>query len=1191
MAAASKIQFLGVLIGLAYNVSAQAVAYTVSQSNTMLDGGIAFGPGNPIVLQNGDTLTISNGKNINFDPLAGTSMITAYGNNTITINTGSSIRSTQNVVVPPATAVNTNVINFVGSGSSMIIIASGATLQAGAVSNAANARANVFASAHEQVTLVNAGSLIGYTYFNTIAQGSNTLALLAGTLAVQNSINSTTLNPGTGVSNLWIGGVLDAKNKTTLTATTYTATTDYYPFTNIRVFAGSAMTLNAQTVSGPAVTQNLLIDATASFTLTGAAPAFPVGGLPVPASATLVVNNLQNAGVLAVANTYAVGSGGFRTLQLGTLANSGQINVTNGSKLIGIDPLTSSFTNAPAGALNITSGTLSGFNLATNLGSLTVNGTLANINTLNNNASGIVSLNAGATASNIGVINNASGASFQVNGVNFNSDLIAQPNYQTLAIINNGSFVIASGTLAMQSFTNNKSLVLSGGVVQGYTTSKIVNNLNATINATGGTLQNIVSITNYGTVNLAGVNIISTVTNIYNYNIINHSAGSLAATNLYNEVNATYNLTGNANITPPGGSVTITNSGVFNANTSGVINSSIINGQASSTVLSNASFNIAALATTYDLTNNANVAITGAVNFAPTAASTYAIANNSYLLLNGAHIGVTTSTAWKNKILNTAVGVVDVAGPLTLTFPALALDSTVAGVVYCNFSNDGVVNLKAPSGTLTYTNTGTNIFYTSSVGTLRVLTSTTLTGASYANQGVHYAFINSVDDPSTFTINDTANLPNCLINFDVNSSLTGSYTFKILDSTNIVTPPAGGIPLDTFLLKKNVVYNNSLIFAEYFRQSLVDPNLNLSPNALELAKAIEALLASKQMSDSDLNALYQNMYTKVTSAHELEGFLTNMLPIISTPIQNAVVQQAVFNQLDSRMQSTRIAYNSADYVIGFTPWVKYFSTVNRQNKTLYNIGYKFKSNGVVFGMDNYDGLSTQYGLSLTFARSLLEQHSNLPSNSRTHLYQANIYSQNIRPDNYYTDWIIGLAYSDTKQSRVDPNDQNTIAYSDYQWQQYSGKYEFGYIYDFSKEYYVIPYVSAHYTFLKSYKYKEYNNAPNNLYIQSPAKHILEAGMGVRAATQLLLYERAFTPKVNLGIKYCISAPVYTIDASIIDQSVVFQTFTKVPRLKYYAGVGLTFEIIENLSFSTNLDAEVYTNYLGVSYNFLLRYTF
>jgi hypothetical protein len=791
----------------------------------------------------------------------------------------------------------------------------------------------------------------------------------------------------------------------------------------------------------------------------------------------------------------------------------------------------------------------------------------------------------GSTAANIGSINIGYTASFQVNGGTFN-DVSGLPNYQSLVVENSGSFVISGGTFTVLNFDNSNLLTLSAGTMSGYGTisANLTNEANSTIVATGGVMTKIATIDNYGTINLAGVVTDSSVVDINNYGTINHSVGALNATNLNNQASGTYNLTGNASITPPAGSTSMTTDGIFLANTTGTIGASMQNGSGASG--GNASLTITNLASVYNITNNAYLTINGPVSLTPQSNGIPSIANNNYMLLNNANITVTTTG---NDLLNAGIGVIDITAPLTLNFSAGGNDITTGPSQYANFTNQGIVNLKATNGTITYANAGTNIFYVTPIGTLNVYTSSTLIGANYANYGVHYAYINSQADPSTFTVQGTADLNNCFINFDVNPSLSGSQSFKILDSDSIINPPGNSTSIDTFLLQKSISYNQSMIFVNYSRQKLT--SFNLPENAMQLAQAIETLLAQNQLNNPNLNDFYQKLYTNVSSAAELETYLTNMLPIVTTPVQNAVVQQSVHHQIDNRMQAIRVAYNSGDYSLGFSPWMRYFSTHNHQGSITNNPGYKFKSHGLVFGMDNYDGLTSQYGLSLTIARSLLEQQTNLPSKSKTHFYQANVYSQNIRPSNYYTDWIIGLAYSTTDQSRVDASNNNTLAYSHYTWQQYSGKYEFGYIFDIQKEYYIVPYISGHYTFLKNYQYQEYNDQPNNLFIVSPAKHVFEVGLGTRADMHLLLYGRNFIPRVTLGVKYCLSSPVYTIDASIIDQSVVFQTFTQVPRLKYYAGLGATVEVIDNLNFSFNIEAETYTKYLGWSYNIMLRYLF
>jgi hypothetical protein len=1186
MASASKIHFLSLLILLSYNSHVAGTDYVVSQVDNMLDGGILISPSSPLTLQNGDTLIVKNGKKIQFDPSGNSSMIVSKGNNTITIDTGSSISSTLASIV----ARNIQVIKFDGSGKSIIEIKDGGLLQSGDVSNIATINANVFTSGSEAVTLINSGTLIGYAYFNQLSRGTNNLVLLSNTALVMNAINSTVANPGTGISNLWIGGSVDDADKVTTTATTINLNVDYYPFDNIRVFNASSLTLSTKTNSTASVlTRNLVIDENGTFTLTGA---------PSPLSASLAgkvfnVTNIENKGILNIANSYApVSATDVRKIEVASLINdAGKINITNTSELLGASQVTSTFTSLLGSSITIASGLLSNFNTLENAGDISVFGTISKINTFTNQTNGNVILQSGASFIDVKYLTNNADAAFQINGATFSTT-------QELVIKNYGIFVMNGGTLAMKQFENYKTYTINSGNFDGYSLSgaNVTNKLGAIMYANGGAIKRIDDFNNYGRLDLDGMTVETTVDNFNNYGVVNHSKADLQPANFYNKKGAAYNLSGADDVLGAGSltpnSSAIINNAIFNVNTTGDIHAILYNA-AEDASDAKATFVIKALGSVYEIVNDGDFKIGGAVTISSPLPA-LAPANTNQSITNNSYCEITAATlTLSNQIYNAPLGVMDITGNLTLNFATIqgAFNDVPAGPGrYSNFTNDGVLNFKTVNGTITYAGANSNVLLSSSDAVVQVYYATTLENASYANSGFHRAYINSADEnASVFRVDGNANLQNCTIDFEVNRSLTGDYVFTLINSQVLTNQPNDFMAIDTFLIKKNVASNNSIVVGKYYRRKLTD--LNLTENAMKLAQAIEDLLIAKQFADENLNALYQNMYQHVSSEKELEAFLTNMLPIVSLPMQNAVVQSTVNHHLDMRMQNVRASYNSADYESGFIPWVKYFSTFNRQSKNMHNIGYRFKSRGLVLGLDHYDGVLAQYGASMTFANSWLEQYANIPSKSSTQIYQANIYGQHILDGKYYTSWVIGLSYSATKQSRVDANDNGAVALSHYSWQQYFAKYEFGHVFNLYNQHFITPFIAVNYTFLKNYQYQEYNNAPDNLFIKSPVKHLFEADLGVRMSTEWLLYNKMLTPKFHMGLKYFLSKPMFLINSSIIDQNIMFRTTTSLPRLKSYAGIGASLELIRDVELSFNTDLEMQNDYLGLSYSILLRYIF
>ncbi len=1026
---------------------------------------------------------------------------------------------------------NTKVIDFRGAGKTKIIIEEGATIAGSTIATTQAQNKDLFNTGNEQVSLELAGTLTGSAYFNLFKSKDNTLALLGTTSIVNNVMNNAVLETSNS-SRLFVGGKISINTaglaQEELVGADYNFTQDYNPFSSIRVFKDSKINISGQTISSADAKTNIL--------QVDQAAEFTFSGSPA-AGFNLEINNINNEGKLTVEPNVQ------RQLLTNNLVNKGDLYVKNLGIIAG-NGTTPSFTNNTATKVELVSGSIEQFSTITNAGIINVTGTLKNIAVYNQKINGVLNLLPGSTIDNVSNLNIDAGSFFVINNSTFN-------NMGTSILNNTGTTSLTWGTATFKTINNQGNLIIENGNLgdPALPGAILVNKADAKIYANNGIVRNFSKIENYGTLYIKGATLQATVVDLYNFNIIEHSSGILQVTNLNTLLNSSYKLTGDAAINTASA---LNLNGYFLIDTTAGV---------SDTITNEGTLEIKGATYMQSITNNNQMKMSGNIVF-----------NAGQNLSNNKDAEIGAGAITIDAIDNGAKAKISHTGSVTINLTA---DYENSGYVY--FKAAPEINLNGAG--VRFLNKGTSV--------LQVETPTILTVETYINNGKHVALVDKNLQVGSLKVIGDADLLNCIIEPRIHRGVTGKHSFKIIDSNELLNDPLEYKKVNYFLRKQDISYNDYQVYVDYERPSLL--TFNLSTNTKDLASAIEELMLKHDHNRDDLNELITEMEKEATDTVKLEEFLQRRLPAVTTPVQNITVQKNTLSLLSNRKQAIRVAYAAGEnYKRNFTPWLKLFRNIAKQK----DVNYRFKTNGMSLGADYLDLDGSFIGASFTYGQSFLKSSSLPLIDSRTFVYQANIFGQLLSRNNYYSEGVLGLSFNKTKQNKVI---SNNIAYANYSWQHFNLKYEFGYNYNYKKVYYIAPFIAAQYTFLKGYSYNEYgaainSNISSNLYVRNPSAHVLDLIVGFGLSADLEIDTYKIKPMFKYGLLFNPLSDKYKTISSLIDDTILFKTETK--TAKYAHMFSLSNSITKNnLSFILSLNSEFYKNFYGHSIVGTIKYEF
>jgi uncharacterized protein with beta-barrel porin domain len=1105
-----------------------AVDYTVAAApaNTIAlpNGATAtITVGGPFALGNGDTLTVDN-------PLgAGLSLNTTdyhlglAGNNTVTVESS--------LAANFAAAQTGFVFNPTGNGTCNIIINSGATITTKLGVNTTGSSLYNEASSEQKIVVKNSGTLNANVYANLVDSSSNIVAILGSAPPVVGG----DLNDGTSVGNsyLYIGGIRE-NNVETLSATTFTYsnpnTLNQFYYT--RVFAGS--TFNLQAIL-PSSTTNIhnewLIDSGATLNLQ-AATAAP------PPTQKLTVTSFRNAGTVSIA-----AGANARTITTNNFFNTGLLQLIGLNSVVAGTGTTPSFNNTSVGTVLIGSAptaAISGFTSLVNAGSITNDGTIANISVLQNNAGGLISFSNGSTFDTIATINNASDAVL-------NFDNSTSTNNAALNCNNHGTINLQAGNFGANTIINSGSIVLTGANLGGaLSVVNLDNNAGAIISGTSGGISNITDFRNDGSVILSAIT--ANITALTNNGLFSQTGANLTVTTFVETVNSDLRIYG-ASIVNLGGPVTL--KGKLLLNSSAAFSSAITNSATGvidvytvglmPVVINNGIFNIHA----------------GAVYNAGATVFT----NNKTLTISGATLTMTS--------------IVNAAGAST-TFSG---SNTLTG----NLTNSADVTLAG-----TFNHTGT---YTGSASSKLIVNGITnyLGNNALTQNGIFQSTIVNDDLYGKLSVNQNISLAGCELVIDIDKTLLGSHDFIILNTgvATITSLPAEFVNINKFLYSLNVSVSSSNIKVAYERKTL--NSLQLSDNSQKLAKMLEALFVSKK--NLATNDFIASLLLSATSTDDVESAMQQLAPVNLAPLQNTAVQRNINTQLSERMLSQVIAYNSGEYVDGFSTWMRWLSNSSCQ-KTLGNIiGYKVSTRGFVTGMEASTINGSYVGLSLALTRSRANK-LDYNFSSTTDAIQGTAYGQNYWTKQFFTNWLAGIVVNNVRQSKkITLENFSSTSLAKYNWQHFFIKTEAGYVLAVTEAYSFIPKLGAKATYLRGYAYTEYGGGLGvDLNVKLHPLYDLDVSLGMSFVADLLLFDKPLQATVTIGAEISVLNRPHVINATLVN-SPSFENITPVPKVVGQAGFGIKYILDPQFETSFAYNVDYYRGFLGKTWQVQAKYIF
>ena len=879
------------------------------------------------------------------------------------------------------------------------------------------------------------------------------------------------------------------------------------------------------------------------------------GGTTVSSGALSVAgSSLPSTGAVTVSGgTFNLTSGTFPNVVL-TNQSAGTVNIAGicapatTSSNAGIFNVNSSGTFTPpasysntgtiattgTGILNV-SNALSG--IVTNAGTTNVTAAFTPVNTSNN--IGTMNINTGGSFTQPGTYTYSGTINVNTGTAPFGSAITGDDNISVLNVGHENSVNFAtSNTITNVAYIN----VETSGTT--FTVNNAVTGLKTSFTVASGT---IAALDNTFTGTAAGINNGSTtVSSVFDLDAFTNNNGAtlifaLGANNstpITNSAGGIFNISGNttnsANLINNGTmtvSAALSSVGTITNNSGGLL---IFDGANNSDdVINNAggTFNING-----DSTNNAAVSNFGNMNFSANLSGSGIITNNS-----GGQVSISNAVTIVNALINNTGGIVSVTGNNIVgdlsNFGAMNLTITDP-VVYDSLSSSGAISLN--NGTVNITSS----FYSSTPN-----------------------FTNTWDILSGTSISDsgsTVNLP---------SNFMGTWSKTI---------GAG---------KLQVTYTNS-----------GGGNVFVTPAGLstEIAAVLEEM--SNNISNSGQQALV-DMFHSITSQAQYEYFLTSLAPNSNGLAISVAMQNSAFNKVTQRFGNYKKTNTTAtsthingiangDLNTNHQLWFSTFGNIAKQHATEFNLGYRSRALGIIFGLDTLTNNEDIYGMALSVANNNVEELRN--SNYITRMLSVNLmaYGSKNLPSEMFTEWFVTGGTNKNQTRRVfGLNGIDLSTTGSYRSQLFGGRINLGKTFIESGGVKLSQVNRLQYALIHQPPYSEdYSIAALNVATKENDS-VLTLGTGLRLERENSNPWLTGNNDLHMMITYDVLSPNQGVAANFVVGSDTFVVTSSPARLALKVGADACWVVYEKLQLQLSYNFEVRSGYYDNFGDICLRYVF
>lgn len=489
--------------------------------------------------------------------------------------------------------------------------------------------------------------------------------------------------------------------------------------------------------------------------------------------------------------------------------------------------------------------------------------------------------------------------------------------------------------------------------------------------------------------------------------------------------------------------------------------------------------------------------------------------------------------------------------------------------------------------------TGGGDFVLNSGATLK--TTIISTGASSSTAGHVVASANNNDAQVSATANVDVNVtPNAYVSngqvfmlVDGESSGSGVNTLSTAVTDNSATL--------SFVAAENGTTNDLVLTATRANMGTLATDTN--------SKAIGASLNGFSTgATGDMASVVANLDTLGTAQQFSDA--VNQLD----PEMNGGVNQASFNStggalntVSNRLDNGRMGVvngggqtgiSSGDEFTDAAIWTQGFGVYGDQDARDGVAGYDANTWGVAGGYDWRMDERTRLGLSFAYSQSDVESDNSM-SDTNVDGYQGSVYGS-YEGDPWYVDAMFAFgwnAYEGTR--RIQFASINRTADQDYDGQQYSTKFTFGYPLAIADNWSLVPIVSLMYSHLNIDGFTETGAGALNLIVEDQSYDFLQQGLGAKIVHEFVDgNKQKWVPSLHAMWLYDYIGDPAAATSTFTAGGASFQTEGLEPeQSSLNAGAGLTVYATEVLSLSFGYDFEYREDYTGHSGTGTLRYEF
>lgn len=273
-------------------------------------------------------------------------------------------------------------------------------------------------------------------------------------------------------------------------------------------------------------------------------------------------------------------------------------------------------------------------------------------------------------------------------------------------------------------------------------------------------------------------------------------------------------------------------------------------------------------------------------------------------------------------------------------------------------------------------------------------------------------------------------------------------------------------------------------------------------------------------------------------------------------------------------------------------WTQGFGVYGDQDDKAGVRGYNASTWGVAVGTDWRMSEATRLGVSFAYSRSDVDTNGDA-STTDIDGYQGTVYGS-YEGEPWYLDAMFSFGWNNYEGSRnIVFASINRTAEQDYDGQQYSTKFTFGYPVQIAESWSLVPMASLLYSHLNVDGFTETGANSINLIVDDQSYDFLQQGLGAKIVTEFVDgNQQKWTPSLHALWLYDYIGDQAASTATFTGGGASFQTEGLEPeQSSYNVGVGITVYPNQSLSLSLGYDFEGREDYTGHSASGTLRYEF